>query len=300
MVFVPGHEQQVQETATPAIFTVLAPTDLSPAGNRAVPYAYAMLSSHGGVVELCHVHERILAAPAYAYERTEGKLTDAERARIEGALRALIPGDAKQRGITTHVTVIDGGRAGDAIVQAVRAAGRRRRRPGLARQGWRAQIAPGLGLAWRRGEQPAAGPHHSEPPPMTPRASGAEDATALSALLKETADSLGVLIADHVKLARVELETDVRIYAGALGVSLAAGALLLFGYAFACAALALALGKALGGAGRLCSGGGGSSARRRPQPRRRLAEGAADEGDAGVDRRSAPERSRAGASRRIR
>ena len=118
VVFVPGHEQQVLETATPAIFTVLAPTDLSPAGNRAVPYAYAMLSSHGGVVELCHVHERILAAPAYAYEQAEGKLTDAQQARIEDALRALIPSDAEQRGVTTHVTVIDGGRAGDAIVQA--------------------------------------------------------------------------------------------------------------------------------------------------------------------------------------
>ena len=118
VVFAPAHEQQVLRAATPAIFTVLAPTDLSPAGNRAVPYAYAMVSSHGGVVELCHVHERILAAPAYAYERTEGKLTDAERARIESELRALIPSDAKQRGITTHVTVIDGGRAGDAIVQA--------------------------------------------------------------------------------------------------------------------------------------------------------------------------------------
>ena len=69
---------------------------------------------------------------------------------------------------------------------------------------------------------------------------------ALGALLKETADSVGVLIADHVKLARVELETDVRIYAGALGVSLAAGALLLFGYVFACAALALALAKIWG------------------------------------------------------
>jgi nucleotide-binding universal stress UspA family protein len=118
VVFVPRDEQQVAETAAPAIFTVLAPTDLSAVGNRAVSYAYTLLAGHGGVVELCHVHERSLAAPAYAYERTEGKLTDVERARIEGALRALIPSDANQRGITTHVTVIDGGRAGDAIVQA--------------------------------------------------------------------------------------------------------------------------------------------------------------------------------------
>ena len=118
VVFVPRDDQQVLETAAPAIFTVLAPTDLSPVGNRAVSYAYALLAAHGGVVELCHVHERILAAPAYAYERTEGKLTPAERKQMEDALRALIPGDANQRGITTHVTVIDGGRAGDAIVQA--------------------------------------------------------------------------------------------------------------------------------------------------------------------------------------
>jgi nucleotide-binding universal stress UspA family protein len=118
VVFVPRDEGQAPETAAPAIFTVLAPTDLSPVGNRAVPYAYALLAAHGGVVELCHVHERVLAAPAYAYDRTEGKLTDAERTQIEDALRALIPSDAKQRGITTHVTVIDGGRAGDAIVQA--------------------------------------------------------------------------------------------------------------------------------------------------------------------------------------
>jgi nucleotide-binding universal stress UspA family protein len=118
VVFVPGHRQQSVTTAAPAIFTVLAPTDLSPAGNGAVSYAYALLAAHGGVVELCHVHERVLAAPAYAYERTEGKLNNVERTRIEGELRALIPGDAMQRGITTHVTVIDGGRAGDAIVQA--------------------------------------------------------------------------------------------------------------------------------------------------------------------------------------
>ena len=118
VVFVPRDEQQGLEAAAPPIFTVLAPTDLSPVGNRAVSYAYALLAAHGGVVELCHVHERILAAPAYAYERAEGKLTEAERKQMEDALRALIPGDAKQRGITTHVTVIDGGRAGDAIVQA--------------------------------------------------------------------------------------------------------------------------------------------------------------------------------------
>jgi nucleotide-binding universal stress UspA family protein len=102
----------------PGIFTVLAPTDLSPAGNRAVPYAYALLAGHGGVVELCHVHERSLPVPPYAYDRPEGKLSAEERARIEAELRALVPRDAEARGITTHVTVVDGGEAAAAIRQA--------------------------------------------------------------------------------------------------------------------------------------------------------------------------------------
>jgi nucleotide-binding universal stress UspA family protein len=117
VVFVPASQPSKGAPVTPGIFTVLAPTDLSPVGNRAVPYAYTMLA-HGGVVELCHVHERSLPSPAYLSEKTEGKLTDIERARLEAALRALIPSDARERKITTHVTVIDGGRAASAILQA--------------------------------------------------------------------------------------------------------------------------------------------------------------------------------------
>jgi nucleotide-binding universal stress UspA family protein len=118
VIFVPPQEGPAPATTVPAILTVLAPTDLSPAANRAIPFAYSMVAAQGGVVELCHVHERVLAAPAYAYERSEGKLTAEERARVEEQLRALIPPDAEERGITTHVTVVDGGRAGEAIVQA--------------------------------------------------------------------------------------------------------------------------------------------------------------------------------------
>ena len=72
---------------------------------------------------------------------------------------------------------------------------------------------------------------------MTPRAPGHEAPSPVRALLQETAENLGTLFADHLKLARVELETDVRIYAGAMGISLAAGVLLLVGYVFACAAV---------------------------------------------------------------
>jgi nucleotide-binding universal stress UspA family protein len=101
----------------PSVLTVLAATDLSDVGNAAVPYAYAMLRATGGVVELCHVHERALPSPPYAFELPEG-LTEEKRAGIERALRALVPADAESLGITTHISIVDGGRPAETIVAA--------------------------------------------------------------------------------------------------------------------------------------------------------------------------------------
>ena len=107
VIFVPQKEGSAPGKSVPAIMNVLAPTDLSREGNRAISFAYGMVAAQGGVVELCHVDER-----------TNGRLTADERDRLEGQLRALIPRDAEERGITTHITVVDGGRAGEVIVQA--------------------------------------------------------------------------------------------------------------------------------------------------------------------------------------
>jgi nucleotide-binding universal stress UspA family protein len=101
----------------PRILTVLAPTDLSDVGNAAIPHAYALLRATGGVVELCHVHEHGLPNPAYAYDLPD-QLTTAERHDIEKQLRALVPAGADALGITTHVSIIDGGKAGETIVAA--------------------------------------------------------------------------------------------------------------------------------------------------------------------------------------
>jgi nucleotide-binding universal stress UspA family protein len=117
VVFVPQKEGSAPGKIVPAILSVLAPTDLSPEANRAIPFAYGMVAGQGGVVELCHVHERVLAARASAHDRTEGRLTADERDHIESQLRALIPRDAEERGITTHIIVVDGGRAAEALVQ---------------------------------------------------------------------------------------------------------------------------------------------------------------------------------------
>jgi nucleotide-binding universal stress UspA family protein len=121
VLFVPSTvslDKGVIEERAPRFSTVLMATDFSPAGNHAVAFAYALLEGRGGVVELCHVHERALASPAYAYEVTEGRLTKSARQTIEQRLRALVPAGAEARGITTHITIVDGGHAAEAIVQA--------------------------------------------------------------------------------------------------------------------------------------------------------------------------------------
>lgn len=104
--------------APPSISSVLAPTDLSPSANAAIPLAYALLSGHGGIVELCHVHERSLATSPYAYERPRDRLSADVVAELERQLRSLVPPYAEQLGITTHVSIIDGRAPAEAIVQA--------------------------------------------------------------------------------------------------------------------------------------------------------------------------------------
>ena len=68
-----------------------------------------------------------------------------------------------------------------------------------------------------------------------------EQGEGLIGLLRETADSLGQLIADHVKLARIELAADAKSYGRGLTTLLIAVLVLTIGYAFAWTAIALVL-----------------------------------------------------------
>ena len=116
ILFVPAQEEPSSRIAP--ISTLLAATDFTAGGNLAVRSAYGMLAGRGGVVDLCYVHERPLGNPAYAYEEPAGRLSDGERSDLEARLRALVPSDAAEHGIVTHVTVVDGGHAATALVQA--------------------------------------------------------------------------------------------------------------------------------------------------------------------------------------
>jgi Putative Actinobacterial Holin-X, holin superfamily III len=67
----------------------------------------------------------------------------------------------------------------------------------------------------------------------------------LFSLVKELVDNTGALFASHVKLARVELAADVQSYARRAALGGLAAALVLLGYALACIAGALALGRVI-------------------------------------------------------
>lgn len=111
------------EAPLSTLSSVLVATDLSPLGNAAVPYAYGLLPKGGvGRVELCYVHERSLPARNYLFTDPDA-MGPRVRRECEESLAALVPRRAREQGITSNVTVIDGGHAADEIVHAARRLG---------------------------------------------------------------------------------------------------------------------------------------------------------------------------------
>lgn len=106
----------------PLLRSILVPTDLSDLGNAAVAHACSLLRSSGGVLELVHVREQHLPSPL-AYDTPVAPLAPQERAELEARLARLVPPGALALGISAHVTIIDGGLAAEAILQAARRLG---------------------------------------------------------------------------------------------------------------------------------------------------------------------------------
>jgi nucleotide-binding universal stress UspA family protein len=119
----PRPQAAAAEVPIPLFRTVLCPTDFSALGDAAIPYAYALLRGSGGTVELCHVHERQPPAPAHLPYALAAPMPAEERAVLEARLLALVPAEAERLGIATHLTVVDGGTAPTAILQAARRLG---------------------------------------------------------------------------------------------------------------------------------------------------------------------------------
>jgi nucleotide-binding universal stress UspA family protein len=108
----------------PLIRSVLVATDLSDLGNAAIPHAYAMARRSAARIEICHVHERTLpGSSSQGLAEPPSDLTTAQRQQLERDLAALVPREADELGITTEVSVIDGGSAAHQILQAAQRLG---------------------------------------------------------------------------------------------------------------------------------------------------------------------------------
>jgi hypothetical protein len=81
---------------------------------------------------------------------------------------------------------------------------------------------------------------------VAPRYGETSEREGIVDLVRETVDGLRTLIADHIKLARVELATDLKSYGRSVAALAAAGGVLAVGYVFAWIAAALGLGRVIG------------------------------------------------------
>jgi uncharacterized membrane protein YqjE len=79
---------------------------------------------------------------------------------------------------------------------------------------------------------------------------------SILALIKETADGFGHLLADHIKLARLELVADVKSYGRQVALIALIVPVLLIGYAIVCLGVAALLAPLIGHAGSLFLVGG--------------------------------------------
>jgi nucleotide-binding universal stress UspA family protein len=94
---IPAARAETIEHQSAPVRRVLAASDLSEHGSRAIPYAYGAVSP-GGIVRLLHVLE-----PSRLMETRSAEVV----AEAEERLRAQVPSDAAARGIQTEVSVIE-------------------------------------------------------------------------------------------------------------------------------------------------------------------------------------------------
>ena len=75
----------------------------------------------------------------------------------------------------------------------------------------------------------------------------AGDSDGIITLVKEAASDFGQLVADHIRLARVEMTADAKSYARDIAMLLVGAFILAAGYGLACIAGGLALARVMGG-----------------------------------------------------
>ena len=78
---------------------------------------------------------------------------------------------------------------------------------------------------------------------------GKDDGDGIIALVRETADGMGHLLADHIKLARLELVADIKKHGRQAALIAGIVPIIFLGYALACVGLSVVLSRWLETAG---------------------------------------------------
>lgn len=102
--------------------SVLVPTDFSPCGLSAVPYAYTLVAP-GGVVHLLHaIAVEEVPNPLYAHytpgQAVTPELRDRQEAELRARLETLAPPVARARAVRTQVRVVEADDVADLICAA--------------------------------------------------------------------------------------------------------------------------------------------------------------------------------------
>lgn len=121
VLVVPLHGQRQVRTRIPRLSRVLVTTDLSPAGNRAIPAACALLPQ-GGFLRMLHVLPKMAPESGHhkKHSKTQALSADEESQRIQlarGKVGSLFPAEAFQKGIIPEILVVTGDDVAETILE---------------------------------------------------------------------------------------------------------------------------------------------------------------------------------------
>lgn len=115
---VPASASIAATSRVPQVRHVLAATDLSRLGNRAVLHAVSLAEGSGGVVEVVHVVEQTRPGPGYADYAKYSELAAERRAQLDAMLTELLPPDSRKAGVTISARVVFAPDAAQGITSA--------------------------------------------------------------------------------------------------------------------------------------------------------------------------------------
>lgn len=113
-----GHDVLGRRDVEARTRKVLVATDLTPVTNTVVAHAIDLLGGRVGSLNLVFVDDRIMDGPLKRPPGEQRRLDSVQIADLHARMRAFVPEALDDERVQVHTTVIEGGPAADAILQA--------------------------------------------------------------------------------------------------------------------------------------------------------------------------------------